>query len=180
MAEKKLFDPVSGAEVPKVDNAVAIGEDLRFQERWWTFEKVIWSFFALILLLDVLGVFGSGWFANARLEVPGSGMLVDYERVERRATPSSLDVHFAPDAVQNGTVQLFVSDTLIKQLGTQRVAPQPRESVIGNGGITYTFPATSIPAQVQFGLLPGRAGVEGFTLQVPGRSAVGARVVVVP
>ena len=124
--------------------------------------------------------FRSGWFAKAKLDVPGSGMLVDYQRVERRATPALLDVHFTPDAVQNGTVQLFVSDTLIKQLGTQRVAPQPRESVIGNGGITYTFPASGTPAEVQFGLEPGRAGVEGFTLQVPGKSAVGARVVVLP
>ena len=77
---KKLFDPVSGNEVPKVDNAVAVGEDLRFQERWWTFERVVWSIFSLILLADVLGVFGRGWLAKAELNNGNSGMHVKYER----------------------------------------------------------------------------------------------------
>ena len=65
MAKEKLLDPLKGDEVPKVDNAVAVGEDLEFQERWWTFERVIWSFFALILLADMLGAFGRGWLAKA-------------------------------------------------------------------------------------------------------------------
>ena len=180
MAQEKFLNPMTGDEVPKVDNAVAIGEDLAFQERWWTFEKVIWSIFALILLADVLGLFGRGWLAKAKTGGPGTGMLVDYERVERASTPSIMDIHLQPEAIENGSIKLFVSDTIVKQLGNMRVAPQPQSSVIGNKGITYTFPVSGMPAEVQFALEPSFPGVHEFTLQVQGKPSVNGRVVVLP
>ena len=134
----------------------------------------------MVLLADVLGLFGRGWLAKAQAGDESSGLHVNYERVERAMTPSIMDIHFNPSAVQNGAVELFVSDTLVKELGTQRVAPQPRESVIGDGGITYTFPVKGMPAEVQLMLQPSFPGIHTFTLQVPGKTAVGGRVVVVP
>lgn len=182
MAEsKKLFDPVSGNEVPKVDNAIAVGEDLRFQERWWGFERVVWVFFSLILLADVLGVFGRGWLAKAELKNPESAMHVKYERVERAMTPSVVSIQFDSQAVRNGSVQLYVSNSMVKDLGESRVIPQPEHSTIGDGGILYTFPAQGRdPLTVQLELQPSFPGIHPFTLQVPGMAATGSRVVVVP
>jgi hypothetical protein len=180
MAEQRLTNPVSGDEVPKVDNAVSIGEDLQFQERWWKFERLVWGFFVLVLLADVLGLFGRGWLAKAQLKEPNSGMVVDYERVERASTPSIMRIDFGPDAVVNHQLQLFVSESLVKELGTQRVVPQPEHSSIGDDGITYTFPAQGGKTEVQFALESSFPGVHRFTLQVPGKKAVGARVVVMP
>ena len=181
MASQTFVDPVDGDAVPKVDNAVAIGEDLAFQERWWKFEHLIWSFFALVLLADVLGVFGRGWLARSELRDPATGMHVKYERVERASTPSIMDITFAPETVSDGAVHLFVSESIVKELGTQRVAPQPVSSVIGHGGITYAFAAAgSEPVEVQLALEPSFPGVHRFTLQVPGRSAAEGHVVVMP
>lgn len=180
MAEKHLIDPVHADDVPRVDNAVAIGEDLAFQERWWLFERIVWSIFALVLLADCLGVFGSGWLANARLDQPASGMNVKYERVERTNSPSMMELHFAPDAAQNGAVHLFISESVVKELGADRVIPAPAQSVIGNGGITYTFPANAPRSTVSFELMPPRPGIFHWTMQVPGKQSIGARVVVMP
>ena len=180
MAEKKLLDPVSGDEVPKVDNAVAVGEDLAFQERWWRFERIIWSVFLLIVVADMLGVFGRGWLSKAELHGPNTGMDVKYERVVRAMTPSVITIDFQPEAIHDGKVELFVSNTLLKELGNQRIAPQPERSSIGNGGVTYTFPATGVPAQIQFAMEASFPGVHGFQLQVPGMQRTGARVAVVP
>jgi hypothetical protein len=179
--DKKLFDPVSGDEVPKVDDAVAVGEDLRFQERWWTFERIVWGCFALILLADVLGIFGRGWLAKAELHGAASGLDVKYERVERAMTPSVLSIQFQPSAVRNGQVQLFVSNSMVKELGTQRVIPQPEHSILGDGGILYSFPAQGRePLTVDLELESSFPGVHPFTLQVPGMQATGGRIVVVP
>ena len=178
--QAQFTSPMTGDEVPKLDNAIAIGEDLAFQERWWKFERVVWLFFVLILVADVLGVFGRGWFAKAKLNVSESGIAVDYERVARASTPSIMRIHVLPGAVQNDTFQLYVSETLVKELGTQRVVPQPERSVIGDGGITYTFPASNADSEIQFALEPSFPGVHTFTLQVPGKQPVSARVVVVP
>ncbi len=172
--------PVSDDAVPKVDNAIAVGEDLHFQERWWTFEHLVWSFFLLVLVADVLGGFGQGWLAKATLHGQDSGLLVKYERIERATTPSQIAIDFDPAIAQNGAQQLFVSDSVIGELGAQRVAPQPASSAIGNGGITYTFPTTGGAARVLIQLEPGHIGVHHFTVGVPGRPALYGHVVVLP
>ena len=180
-AEKKLFDPVSGDEVPKVDNAIAVGEDLGFQEKWWTFERIVWSFFLLVLLADVLGVFGRGWLAKAELHGPGSAMDVKYERVERAMTPSVMSIQFHPEAVHNGHVELFVSSSMVKELGMQRIIPQPEHSVLDDGGVLYSFPVHGRePMTIDFELESSFPGVHPFTLQVPEMQATGAHIVVVP
>ena len=179
--DKKLFDPVSGDEVPKIDNAVAVGEDLRFQERWWSFERIIWGFFALILLADVLGVFGRGWLAKAEIKNPNTSMFVKYERVQRAMTPSVVSIQFLPAAVHNNNVQIYVSNSMVKDLGMSRIIPQPAQSTIGDGGILYTFPTQGRePLTIDFELQSSFPGVHPFTMQVPGMQAAGGRVVVVP
>ncbi len=176
----RFMDPVSGDEVPKIDGAIAVGEDLAFQERWWTFEEIIWSFFLLILLADVLGVFGAGWLAHAVIAEQGIGIRVRYDRVARTGTPNTLAVQFGNDAASDSKVQLIVSDSIVRGLGAQRVIPQPDKSAITAGGMIYTFPAGNPPGEVDFELQPGTPGIYHFTLQVPGHPAVSRRVVVLP
>lgn len=177
---EKFTDPVRGDEVPKLDNAVAIGEDLQFQEKWWKFERAIWIFFLCVLLADVLGLFGRGWLAKATLGSPQNGFSGTYERIERAGTPSIMRIHIEPDAIQDGTFTLFVSESLLRELGTQRVIPQPEHSILGGGGVTYVFPAHGDNTSIQLQLEPSFPGVHTFAMRVPGRPPVQARVVVVP
>ena len=180
MADEALLDPVRADNVPKVDNAIAVGEDLQFQERWWKFERVVWPLFVLVLLADVLGVFGEGWLAKAQIKQPDSGMLVRYDRVERSGTPSKVEIQFGPDAIAGGKVRLFASDSMVKGLGAQRVIPQPESTAVAEGGFIYTFPAANPPGEVDFELQPGSPSVQIFRLQVAGKPMVSARVVVMP
>ena len=164
----------------RVDDAISVGEDLQFQEKWWKFENLVWSFFALLLVLDLLGVFGRGWLAKAEMTAADNSIHVKYERIERTMTPSVLRVEFGPTAAQDGKFKLYVSKSLIQVLGNARVAPQPETSEIGTDGYTYTFPAGSLPASVNFSLEPTGPGVYHFTIGVPGRAMIERRVVVVP
>src|SRR4051794_9976112 len=166
--------------VAKVNNEVAVGSDLRFQKKWWKFERVIWTLFTLIVILDVLGCFGKGWLANARASAPDGSLDVKYERVQRFSTPSRLEIGIGPDAIRNGAVQLWVSENLVKTLGNQRVIPQPASSVVGAGGILYTFPATTTPASVEFSLEPGKLGPETLEIRAPGFEPVRLKIFVMP
>jgi hypothetical protein len=173
--------------VAKVGNELAVGEDMKFQRRWWRFEKAVWVVFVLIVLLDLAGAFGRGPLANAHANTRGGTMVVNYERIERFSTPSILTIHFGPSAVENGKIQLWVSDSVVKELGNQRVVPEPLSSVIGNGGILYTFASTAKPDSVQFALQPSRPGIAHFQLQVPEatldsppRDEFDAKVIVMP
>lgn len=180
MAQPAFSTEVDENAVPKVDDAVAIGEDLTFQEHWWTFERIIWSFFVLVLIADALGAFGQGWLAKATAGGPSNGLVLKYERIERATTPSQLEVNFEPSVTTDGAHHLFVSDSVIGDLGAQRIAPQPSTSQIGNGGVTYTFPTTGGASRVLIQLEPAKIGVHPFVVQVPGYPAVETRVVVLP
>ncbi|HZP06840.1 MAG TPA: hypothetical protein VFB43_18210 [Terracidiphilus sp.] len=166
--------------VPKVDGAVAVGENLEFQRKWWSFENGVWCVFLAILVCDVLGLFGRGWLAKAQRTSTDGALTLHYERIERASTPSIMTLDFGEEAIHRGHVQVFVSDSVVKPLGAQRISPQPESSAIGNGGILYSFPALHAPMSAQIQLEPSFPGVHPFRIQVTGSSAIDARVLVVP
>jgi hypothetical protein len=179
MATKTLTKPVQDT-VAKVNDEVAVGEDLDFQRKWWRFENAAWVFFTLIIILDLGGLFGRGPIAKAERRTADGTLDVKYERIERTDSPSILSISFGQPAIQDGKIRLYVSNSLVKPLGTQRVIPAPQETILGDGGLTYTFPATKPPASVDLALQPSGPGIYDFTLGVVGAEQVHARIVVVP
>ena len=180
MPEVAFSKPAQADDVTKVNDEVSVGEDLQFQEKWWRFERFIWSFFALIIALDLAGAFGRGPLARHELKATDGSTDIHYDRIAREETPAILDIKFGPSVIQQGKIKLFISDSLVQELGTQRVIPAPATTAVGGGGLTYTFPATSLPASVQFALQPSRMGVFHFVIQVVGAQPVNGTVVVMP
>jgi len=166
--------------VAKVDGEVAVGEDLEFQRKWWKFERVAWILFTLILLLDVAGVFGKGPVAHATRKAGDGSIEVKYERIERTGTPSILRIDFGSSAIHDGKIMLYISESLVKELGAQRIVPSPEVTRVGKGGLTYTFPAAGLPASVELALQPSGPGLNHFVIQVEGAEPVNGDVVVVP
>jgi hypothetical protein len=68
----------------------------------------------------------------------------------------------------------------VNALGTQRVVPAPLETRVGDGGLTYTFPASRLPASVDLALEPSGPGLYDFTIGVTGAAPIHAKVFVVP
>jgi hypothetical protein len=175
----KPTNPVKDS-VPKINNEIAVGADLEFQRRWWRFERAVWVLFTVLVLLDVLGVFGRGWAAKGHIRAKDGAIDVRYERIERFNTPSILNVEFGPNAIHDGKVQLWLNYGTVKGLSTQRVVPQPLSSVIGDDGVLYTFDASIMPASVQFALQPSAPGIFRLELHVPGSQMLTTKVVVMP
>jgi hypothetical protein len=175
MATKPVEDSVA-----RVDGEIAVGEDLTFQRKWWRFENLAWSIFALIIALDLAGLFGRGPIAKAERQSADGTIDVKYERIERTDSPSILAINFGPSAIQNGKINLYVSESLVKELGTQRVIPAPESTVVGNAGLTYTFAASRVPATVDLALEPAAPGAYEFTIGVVGARPIQAKVFVVP
>ncbi len=166
MATPMRTSPVQDS-VPKISNELAVGEDLVFQRKWWRFERIVWLTFAVLVLLDVAGLFGRGPLAKEHMATPDKAMDVNYERIERFRTPSIVTIQFSPQTVRDGKIELWVNDGLIKQLGNQRVVPQPAQSALDSGGIRYTFAATQQPNSAAFALEPSAPGLYEFTLRLP-------------
>jgi hypothetical protein len=166
--------------IPKVDRDVAVGENIEFQRKWWRFERVIWIFFLCVLVCDLLGLFGRGWLAKSKRSSSDLALTVDYERVERAGTPSIMTLHFSPAAVRDGSIRLFLSESVIKGLGAQRISPQPIISTLSEGGTKYTLSAGSAPAVAEIHLQPSFPGRYEIRIQMPGSDPVEATVFVMP
>jgi hypothetical protein len=166
--------------VAKINDELAVGSDLEFQRRWEKMEKIVWAVLTLFLVLSLAGAFGRGPVAKGHVRASNGSFEVEYERIQRFGAPSILTVDFQPAAIHGGTVQLWVSDALVKPLGNQRIVPQPLKSVIGEGGILYTFPATTSPASVEFQTQPSAIGRSELTVRVPGLSEVSTKIFVMP
>jgi hypothetical protein len=169
MPATQQTEAVKEDSVPKINDDIAVGEDLQFQHRWWVFERSILVLFACIVVLDVAGVFGRGTVAQAALNSPDGAMHLKYERIERYGTTSALVIEFAKSAVHDGKIQLWTSDSLVKELGNQRIIPRPSESKLSNGGFLYTFASSSESADsVEFALDPEKVGMHSLTLRLTG------------
>jgi hypothetical protein len=179
MPNMQFETPVENS-VPQVRDEVAVGENMDFQRKWWKFEKIVWPILVLILIVDILGGFGRGWLATARKSTPDNAMQMDYERIERSSTPSVMTFKFNDNAIHDGRIVLYVSDSVVKALGAMRIAPQPVMSSVGEGGITYVFPASKAPAMVQIQLEPSFPGSHQFTVRAEGSAPITASVFVVP
>ena len=180
MPEVAFSKPVKADDVSRINDEVSVGEDLQFQQKWWRFERFIWSLFALIILLDLAGAFGRGPLATHQIKASDGSINVKYERIAREETPGILDVKFGPSVLQNGKIKLFISQSVVEELGNQRVIPAPETTAVGGGGLTYTFAATSLPASVQFALQPSKPGIFHFVIQAIGAQPVNGTVVVMP
>lgn len=167
-------------DVPRYNDEVAVGEDLNFQRKWWKFENAVWVLFGIIIVCDVLGVFGRGWLAQAKTTTPDHAVVLSYERMEQAFTPSIMDFEIGQSAIHKGQVTVFISGSVVKELGAARISPQPLTSTVGNGGYTYVFPATTSPATIQIALSPPSAGLRHFRVQVTGSEPIDASVFVFP
>jgi hypothetical protein len=134
----------------------------------------------VILILDLAGAFGRGPLAKAERKTSDGTMDIRYERIERTGTPSMLHVGFGANAIHNGEVNLFVSGSVVNQLGNQRIIPSPQTAVVGEDGLIYTFPASRWPASVDFALQPLAPGIYSLRLQVVGAEPLEMKVLVVP
>ncbi len=171
MATETSTKPVDDS-IAKVNDDIAVGEDLQFQRRWWKFEKAVWIFLALLVILDLIGIFGRGPLSKARTQTPDGALAMNYEWVERFGTPSLITLHFGPSAVRDGAIRVWVSDSVITALGNQRISPQPSTSVTGDGGVAYTFPSSPKPNSVAFALEPSALGRSRFTVRLLGSGTV--------
>jgi hypothetical protein len=179
MATNSFSQPVEES-VSKVNNEIEVGEDLDFQRKWWRFENLVWLIFSVIIVLDLCGLFGRGPLAKAERRAGDGTIDVKYERIERTESPSILTIRFGQSAIVGGKITLYVSQSLVQGLGTQRVIPAPLASEVGKGGLTYTFLASKPPASVDLALQPSSPGMYEFTVGVAGAEPLHAKVFVVP
>ena len=144
MVTNSFSQPVEES-VSKVNNEIEVGEDLDFQRKWWRFENFVWVIFSLIIVLDLCGVFGRGPFAKAERRTADGTIDVKYERIERTESPSILTIRFGQSAIVDGKIKLYISESLVQGLGTQRIIPAPLDIRGWRRRVDLYLPCLKVP-----------------------------------
>ena len=146
--------------------ALQIDEDIPFQRKEWRAQRIGIVLMAFFVTCALLGLTGSGGpLARGEAGDRGGAIHLEYERVVRRGTTSTLTLHLrggAPD------VRFWVSAPYFEHAAVEFVSPQPDRVVVEATRHVYTILAGSPEVTVvldvkhrSVGRIHGEVGVIG-------------------
>jgi hypothetical protein len=126
------------SEIHRVKD-LEIAEDLKYQLRSWTVQRIGWVFMGLLSLAGLLGLLGSGLLSWAQVGKPEDRFWLEYERFERFQSPAQLRVHFKPGSGTAGQVRIWIDRDYLEQIQLQQVTPQPERVEAEADHLVYVF-----------------------------------------
>ena len=143
-----------------------IHQDLEFQRRWHTVQRVGRVIFLVLFAAAIAGVFGTGPLAHASADGPGGAFSVDYDRFLRTTQSSSLQV--SPSTQQGGGGDIAIASSYTDAIDLGDVTPQPDSETATGGRIVLSY-QDRLPAQVDVSVFPQTIGIHRATIWVRGR-----------
>ena len=144
---------------PQEVGSLEIDQDLEFERRQWTIQRIGWLVMALILLVGFIGLLGGGPLSQAQAS---SGPLsAQYDRLARERAPSELQLQVAAGTASNGEIAVSLNDGFLDKVDVERVLPEPVEMEAASGRVIYRF-AVEDPEQfttIVFHLQPQEPGI---------------------
>ena len=160
-----------------------IAEDLDFQRRTWTVERIGWLVILFVVVAAVLGLCGSAGPLNKAAAGERDDLLsVSYARFARHGAGTVLEVRVAPEAARQGEVRLWIEEGLFEVMELTQVAPEPEEVVLEPGRLVFVFPAADAagPLTISFDLEPTHYWRHTARLGLPDGPSVRVRQFVYP
>lgn len=137
-----------------------IPEDVRFQEREWTAERIGWVVLAILVLLALAGLFGTGPLSSASVDDADGALTAGYERFVRHDGRTTLSIEVAGDLSSNGEIDVWLSRDYLDAFEIQTISPEPSDVISADDRVIYVFPVDdSISTlSVSFSLRPQEMG----------------------
>lgn len=151
-----MEDGSEGSRYP----GLQIDPHLRQQEWEWRIQRISWVFFYALLAAILLGALGRGPLSQTRLQAPGGGFEMEYERFMRHLSPDLLRVTVRP---ASDHFRLRFENGYIERVQVEQIVPEPQETVSEEGATVFVFKAAAArPAQVEIYIRPQKIGaIEG-------------------
>ena len=151
----------------KQPRTLEIDEDINFQKKEWSFQRIGVAILFLVVLAALLGLTGMGGpVSHAEAGERGGPLFVEYERFVRRGAKARMTLHFRSDPP--GFIQFWVSAPYLDDVIVDSVAPIPQTVTVEGSRHVYTIRAASADVAVTvemehqtFGRLTGEVGIVG-------------------
>ena len=156
--------------VSKKHGSLQIDEDINFQRKEWTFQRVGVGVLFLFVIGALLGLTGmGGLFARGEAGDASGAVRVEYERVVRRGSFSRITVRFHTTP---GPVRFWVGTPYLERVNIDSVVPVPESVSVEENRHVYVIRAGSPDVFVTLNVKHDRAGtLQGEVGLVDGPSA---------
>lgn len=114
-------------------------EAVGFQRWEWAVERVWWAVLAGLLVISLLGVFGSGAVSETTVGGRDAGVRLEYERFARNGGIANWFFAVEPSAVRGNTATIVIGDDLAGAMQVQNISPAPSTETSTREGIVYEF-----------------------------------------
>jgi hypothetical protein len=137
-----------------------LDQDLSFQRRSWTLQRLGWSAMGLTVLAALLGLFGTGPLSSATVSSQDGTLILQFDRFWRIASAMRLQLSVAPDAGSAHEARVGLSQTYLDRVRVQDVAPPPRRVEVAPEYIIYVFSLAAMqqPIRITFTVEPQHPG----------------------
>lgn len=173
MQDPALQTQHSGLTPESPPEGLEIAEDLKFQGRIWTIQRIGWIVMVILIIGALLGLFGRGPLSQATASDPTGSLRVQYERFSRYESSSTLRIWVRAEGERNGVVRVRFDPLYFEAVQVEQVMPVPESGELLPNGLMYLFRVgqTEQPTVVTFHLKMHRIGfISGHIALDSGRS----------
>lgn len=139
-------------------------DELSYHRRQWQVQRTGWALMALMILLALAGVFGSGPASHVRIGEPPEAT-ISYERFARYATSTRLSI-VAPRASPAEPLRLQIDTSFLEGYSIESITPRPHSMRAGSGRHLFEFELDDPQATITLRLRPDRLGSSVGTFRI--------------
>jgi|FLYN01.1.fsa_nt_gi hypothetical protein len=148
-----------------------IGQDLDFQQKEWTVQRIGWVVMALIAIATLLGLLGGpGPLSDITVGSNEDMLSLELNRFGHLQEPTTLRIRLNGDATASNPVRVWLDLSYLHDVQVEHVMPEPESVEAAEDRLVYSFQMTEPgqPATITFqvrperpGALNGQVGIEG-------------------
>lgn len=156
--------------MPPKRQHLEVDEDLEFQKRDWTFERIGWGFLLVVLVAAMTGALGRGPLSQRRVEAPDGSVRVEYGRMERHGAPAALTVTARRRAPTDTSIWIWMNEDFLDGVAVDRLIPEPltERSDARHTLLEFALPRGTDSTRVTIRFTPDRIGPRVLELGILG------------
>lgn len=156
-----------------------IVEDMEYQRRTWRTERIGWIILCILLLIALLGGFGSGPLSSTSVRDPSGTLEISYDRFERHGAVSGIRAELG--AAESDQATLIISHSFFDSFAVESIQPQPVQTRGGREGVQLLFQRTNDgPLTVHLVVRARKTGFARSTFGLDGKPPAGIAQFVFP
>lgn len=117
-----------------MDSGIELDEDIDLHKKGWSLQRIAWLIIAILILLFILGLFGSGPLSNKTIKK--GRHQVKYEQYLRYENKNKITFSVSDISKE---IQLEIPQEYLNYFLIKKITPSPKEVKVVKGQVQYTF-----------------------------------------